>query len=156
MFLTDSFQNAYVTRDLDATVELMKSRFGIGDFTLVDPDIDVMTPNGIRHSKCRAAMGWSGSSYMVEIIQPLPGSTVDIYSESLPQDNSPRFHHTAVRTFDWEETRKQVEAEGWTIAVEHHMSEGLNFMYVDCRETLGHYVEYIWAIPEMWAFMGGQ
>ena len=156
MLLTDCFQNAYVTRDLDATVEMFKSRFGVENFTLVDPDIDVMTPQGIRHSNCRAAMGWSGSSYMVEIIQPLPGSTVDIYSDYLPADNSPRFHHVAVRTLDWEQTHQQIEDEGWTIAVEHHMEEGLNFMDVDARESLGHYVEYIWAVPEMWAFMRGQ
>ena len=156
MLLTDCFQNAYVTRNLEKTVALMKSRFGFGDFILVDPDIDVMTPDGVRHSRCRAAMAWAGSSYMVEIIQPLPGSTVDIYSEFLPKGDSPRFHHTAVRTFDWEKTHNEVEAEGWTIAAEHHMPEGLNFMYVDCRGTLGHYVEYIWATPEMWAFMGGR
>lgn len=155
MLITDTFQTAYVTRDLDRTVELMKSRFGIREFNLVDPDIDVMTPDGVRHSNCRAAMGWAGS-YMVEIIQPLPGSTVDIYSEFLPQDDSPRFHHIATRTHNWEATRRQVEAEGWTVAVEHQMPEGLNFMYVDCRDTLGHYVEYIWAVPEMWAFIGGQ
>ncbi|MFV8816554.1 VOC family protein [Haliea sp. E17] len=156
MLLTDCFQTAYVTRDLDRTVELMKTRYGIEDFLLIDPEIDVLTPEGMRHSRCRAAMGWADDKHMFEIIQPLPGATVDIYSEYLPDDDSPRFHHIAVRTFDWEQTHRQVRAEGWSIAVEHHMPEGLNFMYVDCRATLGHYVEYIWATPEMWAFTGGK
>lgn len=29
-------------------------------------------------------------------------------------------------------------------------------MYVDARHNLGHYLEYIWATPEMWKYMGGQ
>lgn len=156
MLLTDCFQNAYVTRNLDATVELMRNRFGIEEFIFFDPDMDVTTPNGIQHSRCRAALGWAGTHYMVEIIQPLSGATVDIYSAFLPADDSPRLHHIGIRTVDWEETRERVEAEGWTIAIEHHMPEGMNFMYVDARESLGHYVEYIWATPEMWAFIGGQ
>jgi len=149
------FQNAYVTRDLDRAMELMKTRFNIKEFMVIEPDIEMITPNGPKRSITRAALGWADNSFLIELIQPMPGSEIDIYSAFLPEDDRPKFHHVAARTFDWEETHRQITAEGWTIAQEHHMKEGLNFMYVDALDTLGHYVEFIWATPEMWSYMGG-
>lgn len=156
MLFQHFFQNAYVTRDLDHGMALMQDRHGIREFLVIEPDIKMMTPHGPKRSMSRAALGWADESYLVELIQPLPGSEIDIYSAFLPDDNGLRFHHVAARTFDWESTHRQIEEDGWTIAMEHHMVEGLNFMYVDARETLGHYVEYIWATPDMWAYMGGK
>ncbi len=152
MIFQNHFQNAYVTRDLDKSIELMKARYGIDHFLCIDPDIEVITPQGLRHSTCKAALGWADSSMLIELIQPLDG-TVDIYSEFLPEDDSPRFHHAAMTTENWDETHAYLEENGWTIAVEHHMPEGLSFMYVDARDTIGHYLEYIWATPEMWAYL---
>jgi len=31
----------------------------------------------------------------------------------------------------------------------------LKFLYLDARETLGHYLEYVWMTDEMWARTGG-
>jgi len=29
-------------------------------------------------------------------------------------------------------------------------------MYVDARDTVGHYLEYLWFSPEMWKAYGGK
>jgi len=151
--LKDHFQNAYVTRNLDKTLDVFRSLYGINDFLCVDPDIDVLTPEGMRHTSCRAAMGWADERLMIEIIEPGPG-TLDIYSHFLPEDDSPRLHHVGMRSIDWNATHQQVAQLGAPIAMEHRMPEGLNFIYIDTRKTLGHYIEYIWALPEMWQYMG--
>ena len=31
----------------------------------------------------------------------------------------------------------------------------LLWLYVDARDTVGHYLEYCWMTPERWAAMGG-
>jgi hypothetical protein len=31
---------------------------------------------------------------------------------------------------------------------------GLIFIYLDARETLGHYLEYVWASPAGWEMSG--
>jgi hypothetical protein len=31
---------------------------------------------------------------------------------------------------------------------------GLIFIYLDARESLGHYLEYMYATPEAWAMVG--
>ncbi len=152
MLFQNHFQNAYVTRDIDKAMQLMQERYGIERFLCIDPDVEVMTPDGPRRSICRAALGWADSDMMIELIEPRGGS-VDIYSCALPEDDSPRFHHAAMRVDDWDRIHEYLEREGWTIAVEHHMPEGLNFMYVDARDTLGHYLEYVWAVPEMWDYI---
>lgn len=152
MIFHNHFQNAYVTRDLDKSIELMQKRYGIGHFLCMDPDIEVMTPEGPRQSICRAALGWADPEIMIELIEPV-GGTVDIYSELLPGDDSPRFHHAAMRVDDWDAMHQHLETQGWRIAIEHHMPEGLNFMYVDARDTIGHYLEYVWATPDMWAYI---
>lgn len=155
MIFANHFQNAYVTRDIDAAVERLTRHYGIDRFIHFDPDAMVQTPAGPRHLKARAALGWIDASLMIELVQPGPG-TVDIYSEALPADDSLRFHHIAMRTADWAATRRAMDERGWPIAMELEMAEGLNFLYADARAELGHYVEYIWATPEMWAQMGGR
>ena len=32
----------------------------------------------------------------------------------------------------------------------------LKFLYLDARETLGHYLEYTWMTPARWAQLGGR
>lgn len=154
MYLRNCFQSAYVTRDLDRTLELFRHEYGIDHFIHFEPDMEVITPTGTGTLTCRAALGWADRQYVVEVIQPIGGSA-DIYSAFLPVDDSPRLHHVAMRTDDWDGLHRQIQAKGWTIAVEAHMPEGLKFMYIDARQQVGHYLEYVWATPEMWQAIGG-
>ena len=40
---------------------------------------------------------------------------------------------------------------GYKIALEGNSGDQLKFIYLDARDTLGHYVEYLWCTPERWA-----
>jgi hypothetical protein len=143
----NSFQVAYVTRDIERGIETMRRDHGIEGFIRFDPDIEVKTASGSGRIQVKAATAWDGRT-QVELIEPV-GGLVDLYLPYLPDDHSLRFHHSAARVPDWALFREQLVREGWTIALESGL-DGLEFIYVDMRKTLGHYVEYIWVNPE-WA-----
>jgi len=152
MIFRHHFQNAYVTRSREATMELLRRKYGIDDFVQFEVDMDMQTPEGPKRLVSRAALGWVGN-FNVEIIEPA-GGELDVYSDFLPGDDSPRFHHVCMRTANWDATLAAIAVCGWQVAFEGHM-DGLRFAYVDVRAELGHYLEYLWAEPAMWQMMGG-
>jgi len=153
MFVENHFQNAYVTRNLDKTVSLLKERHGLADFIHFEPDMDAITPRGRGRAVVRAAMAWTGL-FQIEIIEPVSG-LVDHYLDYLPPDDaSMRFHHIAMRTFDWEGTLAEIRRQRRIMAFESAV-DGCKFVYVDARESVGHYLEYVWTTPEMWKAIGG-
>jgi hypothetical protein len=32
----------------------------------------------------------------------------------------------------------------------------LKYIYIDAREFVGHYLEYVWMTPERWTALGGE
>ena len=101
MFLQGHYQNAYVTHDLDRAMALLTDRYGVGDYIVFEPDMQLKTPSGVKPSKVRAALAWAGG-LQLELIQPVSGH-LDHYLPFLPADRtdpSPRFHHMAVRRDD--------------------------------------------------------
>lgn len=152
MRLEQFFQNAYVTRDLDKAVALVTERHGIGDWVYFEPEMDVWTAtdgNGPCHLK--VALGWAGS-LQVELIQPVSGN-LRHYLEYLPADEtdlSPRLHHICMKWDDWDAGLVEVAEKNWPVAYEGGVP-GCKFVYIDTRDSLGHYIEYMWMSPEMWA-----
>ena len=140
----NAIQFAYVTRNLDRSVERLRNAYGHDSFIFFDPDIEVMTSNGPGRQQTRVAMTWDGAT-QIEIIQPV-GGLIDLYLPYLPADDSMRFHHSAVAVDDWPAFKRELAAAGVTPAIESGL-DGLDFVYLDARESLGHYVEYIWATP---------
>lgn len=154
MFLQNHFQNAYVTHDLDKAVQNVKSRYGVLEWNIVEPDMILKTPTGDKPAKVRAAFGWAGM-LQFELIQPVSGY-VDHYLKFLPNDKtdaSLRFHHICMRRDNLDEMRAEIARLGLPLTCEGSV-EGLVFIYLDGRATFGHYVEYLWATPEMWAWQG--
>lgn len=154
MFVKGHYQNAYVTHDLDRAMELVGNRLGIENYIVFEPDMVLETPGGTREASVRAALGWA-SGLQFELIQPVSGF-VDHYVPYLPDDRTdptPRFHHIAVRRDDLDAMRGEIDALGWPLAFEGAVP-GLTFIYLDARETLGHYFEYVWATPEGWEGQG--
>jgi len=144
MHLNAFFQNAYITHDLAKAEALVGERHGITEWVHFDPHMDV-----------KVALGWAGS-LQIELIEPVSGN-VRHYREVLPADPadfSPRFHHICMRVADWDATRAMIAERGWPVAYEGGV-EGCKFIYIDARESLGHYVEYMWMSDEMWAGSGG-
>jgi hypothetical protein len=148
MLQLNYYQSAYITRNRDKSVAMLRDKHGMSDFILFDPDIEVKTPGGTGRAQTRVALGWAGH-HQIEIIEPVSG-LVDLYMPCLPKDDtSLGFHHTAVRCDAWQEFKEVVARERYSIAY-HSGLEGLEFIYIDARATVGHYVEYMWATPEWW------
>lgn len=153
MLLEGHFQNAYVTRDLDKALTLFRSRFGIDKVLQFDAEVDIRTPAGTGPAAFRTALAWVGS-LQYEFIQPLSG-LVQVYREALPDGDGLAFHHVCMRVQDWERTRAAIERGPHPVVLEGSTT-GVRFVYVDARDTLGHYLEYAWMKPETWAAMGGR
>jgi hypothetical protein len=89
----------------------------------------------------------------IELIEPISG-LVQFYADYLPADDSPRFHHICIRVEDWDSTRAEIARQKWPVAYEGEVA-GAKFVYLDARDSLGHYIEYMWLAPEMWTAIGG-
>ena len=154
MYFRGHFQNAYVTRNLDRAMALVTKRFGIRDFIVFEPHMVLKTPDGEKNAHVRAALGW-GAGHQIELIEPVSGH-VGHYIEHLPADASDaglRFHHIAVRRDDLDAMRAEIDALGFPLVQEGEVP-GLVFIYLDARDVLGHFIEYIWATPEAWDMQG--
>lgn len=154
MFLQGHYQNAYVTHDLDRAMEMLSQRYGLKDYVVFEPEMVLKTPEGEKSASLRAALAWTGG-LQIELIQPLTGYN-DHYSPYLPKDRSdptPQFHHMAVRRDDLAAMRAEIDKLGLKLAFEGEVP-GLTYIYLDARETLGHYLEYVWATPEGWEMIG--
>ena len=154
MFLQGHYQNAYLTHDLDAAMALVNQRYGTRDWIVFEPDMVLKTPDGDRESSVRAALAWAGG-LQLELIQPTRGW----HAHYLPMmaadkaDPVPRFHHIAVRRDDLDAMRDEIDRLGLPLAFEGEVP-GLVYIYLDARESLGHYLEYVWASPEGWEMIG--
>ena len=160
MFLRGHMQNAYVTHDVDKAVEMIADRFGIDKFDRFEPDMVVLTPQGERPMITRVASAWLGG-LNIELIEPVSGY-VDHYVAMLPQDRTdavPRFHHMSFRRDDESAMREEIARLGLPLAFEGPVAiknpiPSLVFIYLDARQTLGHYIEFTWKSPEGWKFVG--
>jgi hypothetical protein len=154
MSLQGHYQNAYVTHDLEQAMALLGERFGVRDYRVLDVDMVLKTPAGDKPSSVRVAIGWAGD-LQIELIQPVAGY-VEPYLASLPADPAdavPRLHHVAVRRDDLAAMREEAGRMGLPLAFESE-GGGLACIFLDARQSLGHYLEFVWATPEGWAFVG--
>lgn len=155
MFLNSHYQNAYVTRDLDKAIALFRAEHEFENFMRFEPTFEVTTPAGRGMATTKMALGWIGN-VQYELIEPVSG-LVDIYREGLPEaEGQPmRFHHVCMRVDDWAPFRAELGRQGRSIVLQGGTEGHLQFVYVDARGTVGHYLEYCWMTPERWTAMGG-
>ena len=153
MLLANHFQNAYVTADLDAALAVLAGQFGIArQPRVVEARQDFTSADGTGEGVLRIALIPIGR-LVYEIIQPVSGN-VRVYAECVSPDRLLTLHHVAMRTDDIESVRAQSAIHGRPVALEGAAAElDLRFIYVDARDTLGHYLEYVQA-PD--AFWGGR
>jgi len=153
MLLEGHFQNAYVTRDLDKAVALFRSHYGVDKVLQFQSQVEVKTPAGTGAAVFKTAFAWVGS-LQYEFIEPVSG-LVQVYQQALPPGDGLAFHHVCMRVQDWEGTRAEIDGGSYPIVLEGETA-GVRFVYVDARESLGHYLEYVWMKPEVWSAMGGR
>jgi catechol 2,3-dioxygenase-like lactoylglutathione lyase family enzyme len=151
MFLERHYQNAYITRNLDQGIEILREKFGATEVSKIEATVDVWTPHGSGPATNKMAFAWVGN-LQYELIEPVSGP-VDLYRDVLPPDGQLRFHHIAMRIMDWGKFRAEVDRRGLPIAYARENDPGLQFIYIDARATLGHYLEYVHTTPERWALI---
>lgn len=160
MFFRAHFQNAYVTHDFDKAKKVLSDAFGLEDWILFDADMQLKTPHGIEASAAKVGLVWQGG-HQIELIQPVSG-WYPHYAAFLPDDTAdatPRFHHACVRRDDLDAMRREIDELGIPVAFEGTVEDGngglaMVYIYLDARETIGHFLEFIWATPETWAGQG--
>lgn len=147
LFLARHFQNAYVTRDIDAAVRVFAERHGIGSFQYMR-DVP-FGPGATIH----IALAWAGD-IMIELIQP-DGDAPNLYSTHLPLAGQRlRFHHLGHlidQRSEWDEVVDRATRSGMPITMQGN-SYGLNYLYLDARDDTGHYLEYVHLDPEVAGF----
>jgi hypothetical protein len=153
MQLDNHYQNAYVTRDLDGALELFRTRYGFDRFRRMEVSYELATPVGRGTASVKLALGWIGD-LQYEIIEPVSG-LIDVYQEGLRDEAPLRFHHICMRVPDWAEFRARVARERLPVAMEGGTPGHLLWLYLDARDTVGHYLEYCWMTAERWTMLRG-
>ena len=147
------FQNGYITRDIEKAIARFQRLGGVDKVTSFEVPVEVTTPKGKGTAVSKLAFIWI-NNLQYELIQPVSG-LVDVYSDELPADDSLKFHHICMRVDNWDEFRARVTEMGYPVVLEGG-GDLLKFLYLDARELVGHYLEYVWMTPERWTQLGGR
>jgi hypothetical protein len=145
------YQNGYITRDIEKAIAQFRERSDVQNVTSFEVTVPVTTPQGSGMATNKLAFIWI-NNLQYELIQPVSG-LVDVYADELPEDDSIKFHHICMKVDNWDEFRKKVDEKGYKVVLEGG-SDLLKYVYLDAKDYLGHYLEYVWATPERWAQMG--
>ena len=139
------WQIAYVTRDLDQGMELLRDRYGVESTEVPTAGATFLVGDEPADWDVRISMGARGGS-IVELIEPV-GGEVEFYRRFLPDDGSAGlgFHHLAtfvpVGDESWESMTRLLADLGmgfdYTVLIPDRVRAG----YVDTTADLGHYVE---------------
>jgi len=149
------YQNAYVTRNIDKAVESFRKYADTRLILETEVEVELWTPEGKGKGVQKLAFVWV-EDHNYELIQPISGDVLKIYRDALPEGDEMVFHHVCHRVDDWDEAMAKIEANPFPIVQRGGTPGMLEFAYVDARDWLGHYIEYIWAVPERWQQLGGR
>lgn len=143
------FQVAYVTRDIDAAVKLLTRLYGVTDFNVGEYTLNLSHPPG--KTVLKGALTWV-DDHEIEVIEPVE-DPAEIFGPALPVAPAVlAFNHFCMRITgteaDWDAFRATIPDEKVMMAGSR---EGMRFIYTDERETIGHYLEYIWTSSEFLA-----
>ena len=144
--LSGVFQIAYVVRDMEKAVETLSAAHRIAGFRVAVFELNLSFPK--QPTTLKVALGWV-DDHEIEMIEPILDGT-DIFAPAVPAPPANMaFHHLAMRIHgsleDWERFRATIADDRVVIAGGR---EGMRFIYIDVRDTLGHYLEYIWMGPQ--------
>ncbi|AMO70590.1 VOC family protein [Sphingorhabdus sp. M41] len=155
MAIGQHYQNAYVTRDVDKAVQGFRKWADTRLILETEVEVKLWTPEGEGSGVQKLAFVWV-EDLNYELIEPKSGDVLKIYKEALPEGDGLAFHHVCHRVDDWDETIAHIEKNPFPVVLKGGTPDMLQFCYVDTREWLGHFTEYIWANPERWQQLGGR
>jgi hypothetical protein len=147
------YQNAYVTRNIDQTVAAFTGQADARSAIQFEATSEVLTAAGRRSQTVKLAFIWVGD-FQYEVIEPVR-EAVPLFSSWLPDGDGPRFHHSCARVDDWASFRRRVDQTPYPVVLEG-AGDGLNFLFLDTRPLLGHYMEYTWMTDFAWQRIGGR
>ncbi len=152
MYLEHHYQNAYITHDLGRALAVFKAKYNFDRFKEIEVTQKLTVRGKQGEATVKLALGWIGD-LQYELIQPVSG-LVDVYTDDLRSKYALEFHHVCMRVKDnWAEFRAGLDRDECPVVMEGGTPGHLQFVYVDARDTLGHYLEYCWMTPERWAAM---
>lgn len=129
--------SAWVTNDLDRSLDIFSRRYGVGEFRFIEGEM----PSG---GHIRVAFAWAGGQVLEIICASGPGS--EFYNEILPgKEFAIRFHHLGFIIHDeagWRALEADLAAGDWPIAHQTLTGDFIDAYYIKAPE-LGHYLEYV-------------
>ena len=139
---TDHFQVAYVTNDLTRARDVLRKRYGVGDFR----HLEAKLPND---GDIQLELAWVGG-IMIELVWAR-GPGTEFYNDRLPpQQFAIRHHHLGYfihNQSNWDALQETIRLGGWNVVVENRIEGFMRWCFVDAPE-LGHYLEYIFPDPQ--------
>jgi hypothetical protein len=100
-------------------------------------------------TRLNIALAWIGP-WMIELIEP-HGDGSSVYEAIAPDPGAVmRLHHFGHQIADdagWTRLHSQIAASGDPVFVERDKN-GIRFLFVDSRPTLGHFTEHMICTPE--------
>lgn len=149
-------QMAWITPDLDRSLEQFCALYGVSEFYINEPRFAARAFGEDGELHLRFALA-NIDNMQIELIQPLGG--IDrIYREVLPKGNSHSnvFHHICIKIegsiTEWEEHVAALRPHQ-SIVLQGDIGPDARFLYTDERAALGIYVEHVWFGQEMSAHM---
>ena len=139
-------QNAYVVEDLDRSMAAWLDAGIVGPFHVLS-HLELVGPRyrgNPTQLDASIALAYSGG-IAVELIQQ-HDSTPSVFNEQ-PIGPTPRFHHSAVMTEDFDGELAHYTAMGYAPAFEGAVAVGGRFAYVDMRSATGGLLELIELTP---------
>ena len=139
------WQVAYVTRDLDEGMALLRKRFGIESTEVPTDGATFLVGDQPADWDTRISMGARGG-LIVELIEPV-GGEVDFYLRALPADGASGlgFHHLAtympLGDDAWDALGHVLAASGLSVEYTVLIPDRVRAGYVDTTAELGHYLE---------------
>jgi len=155
--LGNIMQVAWVTPDMDATIEQFRTMYRVPEFMVMEQSFPAEAFGEKGEMSLRIALA-NVDNMQLELIQPLGGGVDRIYRDVLPRDGSHAniFHHICVRIEgsleDWD---AYISALGPDRPVVYtgDVGPGCRFVYTDERSVIGMYVEHVWFSAETAASM---
>jgi hypothetical protein len=151
MLFENQYQIAYVTHDLKEAMGVLSDQFGVTGWRGLNADYvvenTIMTPEGEKSITMRVAIAILGNMTL-EVLEPIAGETT-IFTEMLVPGQLLRLHHLGFRCNDLD-AAKAANAKYGRQVVSEGRFKAAHFIYVDARETLGHFLEYVAAPAEYW------
>ena len=148
------FQHGYVTNDIEQAKAVFAQKCGIKSFFELEHSLPLAVPGGVEQAEIKVALAFVGD-LQVELIEPLGAPGDALWREPLPSsDFAVALHHFGFMIpgprSAWSEFRETIGNRDYPIVIEGDFDPA-KFVYVDLRDSLGHYCEYLWMQDDLHA-----